>query len=181
MPVVISLYKWLMISALNLSLPHYELTTPLAGTPSAVHPYFISVTQIEYNNKQRTVEISCKLFADDLELALKKIYNKPVDLSASAEKNDNKSVINEYILKRLNVELDGIEIMPKYLGFEKEGEAIYIYFEASGIDSFKKLNLRNSILQDYTNDQINIVHVLVNGKRQSTKMTHTELTGSFSF
>ncbi|HVG13479.1 MAG TPA: DUF6702 family protein [Chitinophagaceae bacterium] len=155
--------------------------TPVINIALSRHPYYISVTQIEYNQQQKTIEISCKLFADDFEMALKKIYNKPIDLSASREITGNKTLINEYILKRLRLEFDGKVINPQYVGYEKEGEAVYVYFEAPGVGNFKNLNLRNSILQDYTNEQINIVHVLVNGKRQSTKLTHSELTSTFYF
>jgi len=181
MPVVFILFKWLIILNLNVTLPRFQQAVPVINSKASLHPYYISVTEIEYNNKQKAIEISCKLFADDLELALKQEYEKSIDLSAPAAKTENKSIIKEYILKRLSFELDGKMVAPQFLGLEKEGEAVYLYFEALGINSFKKLNLQNSILQDYTNEQINIVHVIVNGKRQSTKMTHTVSKGSFAF
>ena len=68
-----------------------------------------------------------------------------------------------------------------YIGFEKEKESAYCYFQAQNISSLKKIDIRNSILQDFTTDQINILHVTVNGKRQSTKLDYPNTSVSFSF
>jgi hypothetical protein len=45
----------------------------------------------------------------------------------------------------------------------------------------KKLDVIDSLLQDFTSDQINIIHVTVNGKRQSTKLDYPEKAASFTF
>ena len=50
------LFKWLLIGGLVLK-----------PTPSTYHPIFVSVTEIEHNAKDKTLEISCKIFTDDLE------------------------------------------------------------------------------------------------------------------
>jgi len=68
-----------------------------------------------------------------------------------------------------------------YIGFEKEKESAYCYFQVENIFSLKKIDIKNSILQDFTTDQINIIHVTVNGKRQSTKLDYPNTNARFSF
>ena len=34
------------------------------------HPFFVSVTEINHNAKNHSVEVSCRMFYDDLERAL---------------------------------------------------------------------------------------------------------------
>ena len=53
------LYKWLLAFAL----------TNFGVNP---HPIFVSVTEIEHNAVEKTLEISCKLFVDDFEKSLPK-------------------------------------------------------------------------------------------------------------
>ena len=66
-------------------------------------------------------------------------------------------------------------------GFEKEKESAYCYFQVENVSSLKKLDANDSILHDFTSDQINIIHVMVNGKRQSTKLDYPATNASFSF
>ena len=49
------LFKWLLIGGLVFK-----------PAPVTYHPIFVSVTEIEHNNKDKTLEISCKIFTDDL-------------------------------------------------------------------------------------------------------------------
>ena len=69
----------------------------------------------------------------------------------------------------------------RYIGFEKEKESAYAYFEVSGIASVKNISATNSLLHDFIDQQINIMHVTVGGKRQSTKLDYPETKASFSF
>ena len=39
-----------------------------------LHPIFVSVTEIEHNAKDKTLEISCKIFTDDFEKTLRLTY-----------------------------------------------------------------------------------------------------------
>ena len=43
------------------------------------------------------------------------------------------------------------------------------------------MNINNSILHDFTPQQINIMHVIVNGKRQSIKLDFPQKEAQFSF
>jgi hypothetical protein len=46
----------------------------LSTPKSTKHPIFVTVTEIEQNIKEKSVEISCKIFTDDFEKALRAAY-----------------------------------------------------------------------------------------------------------
>ena len=157
--MVVKIFKWFALSilwwgtsftAIN---PHQILPNPdFPGIPSAkvvYHPFYISVTEINQNPKEKTLEISCKLFAEDFETTLNKEYKTTVKLS--------------------------------YIGYEKDKESAYCYFQAEGISNCKKIDIVNSLLHDFNDGQINIVHVVVNGRRQSTKLDYPATRASFVF
>ncbi len=68
------LVKW-QHPSLNGSLP--EFSCSLAAMPAErptplSHPFYVSVTEISHNAKDKTLEISCKLFSSDFETVLEK-------------------------------------------------------------------------------------------------------------
>jgi len=146
-----------------------------------LHPYYISVVEINHNAADKTLEISCKIFTNDFETTLEKNYKSKVDLSNPKDKAATDNWINDYIKKRLLIKADGKNVNLSYLGFEKEDEAIYSYFQADNIASVKKIDITNSILHDFSDQQINIIHCVVGGKRQSTKLDFPKTEASFQF
>ena len=43
-----------------------------------IHPIYISSTEVDYNTKAKSIEISVKIFVDDLEPVLSKKYNSKI-------------------------------------------------------------------------------------------------------
>lgn len=173
-------YKWLLFSFL------YSLFSGSGSSVSSAeekekHPFYVSVTEINHNSKEKSLEISCKIFADDMEATLQQNYKTQVDLSAEKQQAQVNGFIKDYIIKHLKLVADGKGIALQYIGFEKDSEAVYCYFEGVNVAAVKKLDVSNNILQDYTDKQINIVHVIVNGQRQSTKLDAAQVQASFSF
>ena len=173
------LFKWLLLSLFPLAVsPAAEES---ASNPEAKHPFYVSVTEISHNAGEKSLEISCKLFADDLEDVLKRNYKKPVDFTDTKQQNAWDALVRDYISRNLKLMADGKALPLQYVGFEKDKESVYCYFEAGGQAAPKKLDVSNSILQDFTDKQINIMHVTVNGNRKSHKLDYPVKEASFSF
>ena len=145
------------------------------------HPFYVSVTEINHNAKDKTLEVSLKVFADDMEEVLKKTYNKPVDLANQKQQAQNDGLITDYVTKHFIVKADGKPVNISYIGFEKEKESVYCYFEITNIPSIKKLELTNCLLQDLTEEQINIMHIIVGANRKSYKLEYPNKQASFNF
>src|SRR5882724_9041964 len=97
------------------------------------HPLYISVTEINHNASDKTLEVSCKIFADDFEKALTAAANKKVDLFNPKDKNEVDKLITDYIKKHLGIKLDGKAVSFSLVGFEREEDAIWSYFQVTGI------------------------------------------------
>lgn len=151
------------------------------SSTTAFHPFYISVTEINHNAKTKSLEISCKTFAEDLEDVLKQNYKISIDLGNNKLQAQNNKVINDYILKHLSINLDSRTAALKFIGFEKENESVYCYFEVADVAAIKKITVTDTILQDYKQEQINIIHMIENGNRKSTKLDYPASQASFSF
>jgi hypothetical protein len=177
------LYKWLTVSLLSFAAPAPVnlVATATPATAEMRHPFYVSVTEINHNRQAKSLEITCKIFADDLEDILKKNYKTTVDLNSKTQEEANNRLVSDYFSRHLSLSTDGKPVKLSYIGFEKDSESAYCYFEVSNIASLKKLDVSNSILQDLTPEQINIMHVTVNGSRKSYKLNAPHKEASFTF
>ncbi len=166
-------------SVLIILLSLYSFFTPVYVY--AYHPFYVSVTEMSLNSKTKSLEISCKMFAEDIEDVLKQNYKVRVDLSNDKMQVQNNKLINDYILKHFSINIDSKATAIKFVGFEKEKESVYCYFEALNVPAIQKISVNNTILQDYKQEQINIMHVIVNGNRKSTKLDYPANQASFNF
>lgn len=146
-----------------------------------LHPYYVSVTEIKHNAGEQRLEISCRVFSDDLESALNKLGHGKVDILNTKNFAQVNPLIAEYIPKHLKISINGKAVNLRFVGYELESEATWCYFEVEGIRSVKKITISNDILYAEHEEQINMMHVIVGGVRKSTKLDNPASTAAFSF
>jgi hypothetical protein len=145
------------------------------------HPIFVSVTEIEHNAKEKTLEISCKIFTDDFVNTLRKTYKGTVDLLKPSDRNVMNKLVSGYVQKHLQVTINGKTTNLQFLGYQQDEEGIISFYQADNIASVKKISITDNILYEYKKEQISIIHVTVNGNRKSTKLINPEEKAAFEF
>jgi hypothetical protein len=140
------------------------------ATFSAKHPYYISVTEIRFNTAKQNVNTSCRMFTDDLQQALFKLYNKRINL----QQNDTAALplLQRYISERLQINIDGHLIKFKVIGYEIEEEATWCYLEHSHYYKPGKITVNNKLLFDFLPEQTNFIHCYNDEDRKSTKLVN---------
>lgn len=136
---------------------------------------------MKYDKKERSIHTSVKLFTNDIEEALKKLNAKKVDLINDSNKKANEELLKVYIQNRLKLKTDGKTRAFDLIGYEREEDAIWIYLEYKNLSTFKKVEIENTLLYDFLDNQINILHFEMNGNKQSSKLNKPEKTLSFEF
>ncbi len=145
------------------------------------HPFFVSVSDIKYNSSNKSIEISCKMFTNDLEGALKKISSKPIDILNPKDKKEVEAVLFDYIKKHLIIKINNKIINYTFVGYEKEEDAIWTYLEFKKAEIPKQINVDDKLLYDFLKEQTNIVNVEVNGVKKSYKVLNPESIMNFEF
>ena len=180
--MVVPFYKWLVMVSFRLSvLLNVHPVVVNDGQVSPFHPFHVSVAEINHNAAEKTLEISCKIFTDDFSEALTKKYKTTVDLVHPTDKAAMDKIISDYISLHLQVKTDDKVDVLKYLGFEVESEAVYVYLQSDNIASVKKAEITDSILHDLFSDQTEIIHLIVGGVRKSVKVDYPNSLASFQF
>ncbi len=147
---------------------------PVNLSAETVHPFHVSSTEINYNPKTNTLEVSCRMFTDDFELALAKTFNTKTDLTAPASHKAMDVLVKKYLLANLSFRTPSKTLALTYLGFEKDDEATIVYLESEPVQGLKKFETTNSVLYDQFDDQANIMHFIGYGKRKSSKIDYPQ-------
>ena len=129
------------------------------------HAFHTSITKIDHNAKQKSLEISIRVFTDDLESVLSRDNNKQHFRIENNDKND--AVIERYIRKTFKLIAKGQAKTFDYIGKENEGEATWIYLEMPQNEALTGLKLHQNVLMDFFEDQVNIVNITFGGVRKS--------------
>ena len=148
--------------------PSWEaVKAPPLGAGGAVHAFHTSLTEIQYNTKEKSLEISIRMFTDDLETALTKANNgQKIILSGKADNSD--AVLSKYIQQHFGIITPQKQKRPlNVLGKESEGDATWIYVEVPNSQDFKGNILYNSLMQELFNDQNNLVNLLYMGNKKT--------------
>ncbi|MFD0963420.1 DUF6702 family protein [Pseudofulvibacter geojedonensis] len=133
----------------------------------SLHKYYVSVTDINYIQDQKSVQITARIFIDDFERMLLERYDLKVVLGEEKNSELVNYYIQKYFSKKLIVELNGQVAEAVFLGNEKEDDQLYFYFEIENVIDIKKIKITNKLLLDVFDNQQNITHLNVNGTKKS--------------
>ncbi|WP_417430815.1 DUF6702 family protein [Halpernia sp.] len=136
------------------------------------HPYHVGSVEFKYNQKIKTFEVSAKFFLDDLENALNEKYGKAVHFNDKNFKEEINQLLKNYCEEYLKLKVNNQFIKLNYLGFEEDQESVDIYLESAPVENPKKVETAVSFLYNYFDDQLNIIHIVVNGVRKSSKLNY---------
>lgn len=146
-----------------------------------LHPFFVSVIQIDQNTKEKSLEISVRIFGEDFEATLKKYGNTKLDLLHPTDKAATDKLVNSYLQSKLQLKVDGKPVTMHYIGYEQRLESIWVYLEVDNIATLKKLDVNCNLLYEFEQKQTNILHVKANGSDKSFKLDNPKASVSFDF
>ncbi|KXH85785.1 DUF6702 family protein [Chryseobacterium kwangjuense] len=137
-----------------------------------VHPYHVGSVEINYNSKSRTFEVTGRFFLDDLENGLGKKYGTSFHFNDEKYKAKLNDGLEKYCAEYFKLKADGRFLKVNYVGYEEDSESVNIFLESETVAAPKKLEAAVSFLYNLFDDQINIVHMILNGQRKSEKLTY---------
>lgn len=148
---------------------------------SAVHKYYAAVFTIEHSAKKQQLQMTARIFVDDLEVALKRKYGKNLYLGTSTESEDAKAYLQKYLSEKITLEVNGSAVPLKFIGKEMEDDIIICYCTFPASASPKSIEMKNKVLMEVFPDQQNIVHANINRNKKSLLLTNDETAGTLQF
>ncbi|NQV52943.1 MAG: hypothetical protein HQ500_07155 [Flavobacteriales bacterium] len=125
------------------------------------HAFYVSITELEVKND--TLQISLRLFTEDLERALNERTNEKVFLNEPQEMPKNFVHIRDYVAKNFIVSNAAKPDRITWLGHEFEEDVCWIYGEVALSPEQNLLFIKNELLMDIHDRQQNIIHFNTSG------------------
>lgn len=123
----------------------------------AVHKYYVSLTEIEYIKKERSVQIITRIFIDDFEAVLRNRYDENITLAAKNESNEIDYYIEKYLKDKIKININNRQMDMNFLGKQYEDDMVLCYLEIQNVDKISSIKVENKFLYELFPDQKNMV------------------------
>ena len=150
-------------------------------TAATAHKFYVSVSKIEYSEKDRSLQMISTLFADDMENTLKARYGDKVSLDPDKETELDQELLKKYILKKLTITVDGQERQLEYIGREYENDIVRVYVEVPEVEDPKEVEVEAQWLFELFDEQQNIIHMKKGDTRRSLVLEPENPKGELNF
>lgn len=154
----------------------------LFALSSCFHPVHVSVTEINYSEKDKALQMISRIFIDDLELAIQaELKDNSLDILKPTNGKTTDEIVSTYLLKHMKLKVDGKPQTLNYLGHEVDGLAIICYIEIPNIKKLKTVEPMNDVIMATHHDQSNLVHVTYKETLKSLRLVFDKPSDILTF
>lgn len=147
----------------------------------AAHPFYISVCQVDHNPDTEALEVSFRIFTDDLEQALESMGTDRLRLGTEREAEKADLYISRYLARHVEFEINGRRVSAAFLGKEVDSDATWCYVEVENVPVLKTMAMTNTLLLESFEDQVNLVHVHAAGQKRSLVFDGQQIRQTLDF
>jgi len=146
---------------------------------SSLHKFYVSVTNINYSEKDDAFQITSRVFIDDMEAVLKERYGIEAKLATDEEATIADAYLEKYFRTKFLVHLNGEQVTYTFLGKKYDNDVVICYIEIPkvGMENLKKMEIENEVLTDLFDEQKNVVHVKWKGNKKSFVLIKSNAKG----
>lgn len=147
----------------------------------AAHKFYISLIKIEFKQEKESVQITMRIFIDDLQKVINETNNIDIELAVKNEVKNVNKLINKYIIDNFKVNINSKNTSYSYLGKEYENDIVYLYLEIVNIKKIESIEITDTMLMDYFPTQKNIIKLNANNIKKTLFLTKHQNKDSFTF
>ncbi|MEZ4797352.1 MAG: DUF6702 family protein [Flavobacteriaceae bacterium] len=155
--------RYLKILLIFIVLPLYSYT--------AMHKFYVSVTQIDYVKEKESVQVTMRIFVDDFENILRKRYDQNITLQLSEDEPYIDKYIGKYLDDKIDIKINKQSVSFDFLGKEYDHDIMYCYLEINNIKAINHFEITNNLFFEMFEEQQNIVKTQINSKNKSFLLT----------
>jgi len=147
----------------------------------ATHKFYVAIYQIHFAPEKKMLQITSRIFIDDLNEVLSKKYHKKTQLGEKTESPEDVALMQKYLAEKFSIKINGKPKTPNYLSREFENNVIICYFNIKEITEVRSLEIKNEVLTDLFPDQQNIIQASVLGEKQGLLLSESTQSGTLNF
>lgn len=142
-----------------------------------LHKFYVSIYQIKYSSSKKELQITSRIFVDDLNEVLYKKYHEKTQIGDKKVTNSDITLMKKYILERFLIKVNDKPVELNYLSNEVENNVIICYFKVKGISKIKHIEIENTVLFEVDDSQQNIIQANIFNKKQDLLLDSSNVKG----
>lgn len=128
------------------------------------HQLKSAVTTVLFNQHSGHIELMHRYYLHDTEHAIGQLFGRHADIIAN---KDDQAKFADYVKSNVAIKINSRAIPLSDVGFEIDGQFLWVYQETPFINDVKTIEMQNSVLRDIWPEQMNLVNVEGLGKVRS--------------
>ncbi len=142
-----------------------------------VHKFYVSIYQINYVEKSKMLQITARIFADDLNTVLQKKYNVKTKIGETTETEADVLLLKKYLVENFLIKINNKVQTINFKSKEMESNVVICYFTVVSFPKIKAIEIQNTALFDLNFEQQNIIQLTILGKKKSLLLTNENVKG----
>jgi len=155
---------------------YFTIILVFIGFFAKAHPFYVSIATINYNTETSALEVTLKVFTDDLETSIKGLTEKTLNLGFENELKNATDLLEKYCNETFKISVS--EKNPIFIGFETEADVTYLFFELENVKPPINLNVSCSFLTETYEDQVTIFNLECGEIKETVYTNKSNLTFS---
>lgn len=146
-------------------------------TSLSIHRFYVGIYQVDFVPQKKRLEITTRIFMDDLNDALAKAYKKQTNVGDENETPEDVALMKKYLADKFKIYLNGQHKPMNYHSHEQENNVVICYLTIKEVSKINKIEVENSILIEVHEEQQNIIQFNNNGKKQNLLLSSSTTKG----
>lgn len=146
-----------------------------------IHKFYMAIFQVNYAPEKKMLQVTSRIFIDDLNQTLEKKYGKKTNIGYEKEDVEDIAILKKYFAENLVFKVNGQTKPVLFLSKEQEGDLLICYGRVADVTKFNSVEITNTILTHWNSDQQNILHFNAFGDKKTVLFTSSKKTELLKF
>ena len=138
------------------------------------HKFYVTTTSLRFVESNNSFQITSRLFIEDIESILVQSSIPDFKLAPDNDESVVDSLLTNYFEDNLIFTSVENEFKINFLGKEYKDDMMVCYLELKFDKLDENINIQNTLLFDFSEEQKNIIHYRNGNQRKSFLFTHTQ-------
>lgn len=144
------------------------------------HKFYVGIYQIEHNVPKDRIEITCRIFADDLDRGLEKKFGRKFHFADGKSEASESAQMQSYVKEKFRVSVNGKASELTFKSSELIDNVLVGYFVISKTGKVKNLKITNTILFEVEDSQQNIIQFKGESGKKNLLLTPDNPSGTLA-
>ncbi len=156
----------------------YIVLSVFVGVSSfGVHKFYTSISKIEFVSKKKSVQITSRIFIDDITDAMEKKYHKKIFLASNKETSGDVELLKKYLSEKFSIKINGQTKTMIFVNKELEDNTLICYLKINDVVKIQSMEVENTVLMETHSEQQNKIQTMINGKKRDLLLTSDNVKG----